>query len=376
MAELLTNRCIREKQGTPKLRQASRIVGLVIFGHVGRRHKDGCFSHQGEFCNGHCACTRCDDCGSLIGEVHSVDEACAHNPITGMGVEPSLTALGMAPTALPQDLIPSFRQARQFAQDGLHRFIHGLCPKATTHDKDHRSLVRESPMSERGMLMFRGGVRQIAHVGPQWIARQDDSIFRKPALEPRQSGTNAVDPLGQQSIGDARKTVLFLDECGETLHSTAWSSKGPLAKPPTPTTTWGQYFRNKRRAFHKLLKSLKGKVRLRALVKFSFDSTDPETVDVVSCGGDFVHFHPSQGAYKSNVCIRVATLDFVRDGKGGVDVTSDATSRNEDVVKAAHQVSVFPLWAPPAPANSCWTTRVTANIMPRDRQVNSKEVPP
>ena len=225
------------------------------------------------------------------------------------------------------------------------------------------------------MLMFRGGVRQIAHVGPQWIARQDDSIFRKPALEPRQSGTNAVDPLGQQSIGDARKTVLFLDECGETF-SNSLVEQGSACEATDAHHDLGAVFSQQTTCFPQTAQKFEGKSEVACAGQFSFDSTDPETVDVVSCGGDFVHFHPSQGAYKSNVCIRVATLDFVRDGKGGVDVTSRATSRNEDVVKAAHQVSVFPLWAPPAPANSCWTTRVTANIMPRDRHVNSKEVPP
>ena len=103
-----------------------------------------------------------------------------------------------------------------------------------------------------------------------------------------------------------------------------------------------------------------------------FHAGDPQAVDVVTGGGNLVHFHAPQGADKADVGLGVAADDLIGNRQRRVDVAACAASGNDDVGEWGHRFSALPCVFTPSPA----TTRDTASIMPMDMHVNSSEVPP
>ena len=218
-------------------------------------------------------------------------------------------------------------------------------------------------------------VQEVAHAFAQWVPRFDNSLGWEPSRQTWQPCAYPVDAIRENSIGDAGKTVLLLNQCRK-----AFSCRLVQQRSTGEATDTHHDLRfvvaQQTTRFDEAAEKFKGKRQVSGAGQFSFKSADPKSVDVVACGGNFFHLHPSHGPYESDVGLRVATLDLVSDGKGGVDVSSSASTGNHDVLDAPHQVSEFPLEDVPACMGSCWTTRVTASIMPSDRHVNRSEVPP
>ena len=230
-------------------------------------------------------------------------------------------------------------------------------------------------MGQRQVVLFWLGFCKGANMCPQRISCLDDSVLWEPALKAREPRTNSVNALGEETVGDSRKAVLFLDERWNAFANCL------IEKRTTCKTTDAHH--NLRfvcskqfPCFYQAAQEFERKGQVAGAGQRSVDSADPQAVDVVTCGGNLVHFHSPQRPNKPDVGLWISTPDFIGNGQGRVNVATGASSRNEHVLYHPSQVKVFADLALPMPALDCCTTRVTASIIPKERQVNRSDVPP
>ena len=180
-------------------------------------------------------------------------------------------------------------------------------------------------MAPCGLEVRRRFIHQFPHVGAKWIACLHDAILRKPTVQSWESCANPVHPLGQQSVGDARKAVLLLDEGGDAF-AHGLVQQGPARK----TSDANHHLRllNTQDAPRcpKAVEQFEREAEVLGAGPTAVQSTDPQPIDAVPCRRDFVHLHPSQGTHKVHFCLGISPFDFIGDGQCGVDVSACASS--------------------------------------------------
>ena len=212
-------------------------------------------------------------------------------------------------------------------------------------------------------------------MGAQGVSSVDNLVLGKPTVEPGQSCTNAVDAVGEKPVGDAGKAVLFLNQRGNAqTHGLVeeWATCKAAHSDDSLRLVSTKHSARLPKAAHEFERE----AQVAGACQGAVNATDPQAVDVVPRRGNLVHFHPPQSTDKPDVCLGVSPLDFIRNGQGGMDVPPGPSSGDNDVVQFGHQVSVLPPVLAPAVAPPLATIRVTASIMPMDRQVKSNDVPP
>ena len=120
--------------------KSHRIMGLMVFGNIWRRHEDGRFMGCAEFGNSACSGAGYHYIGHRIGEVHPANEVAVVDVAqvfarSCCSLHEFIHALLVILPALPDDFYV-FSSGAACVNPGLHSFVEGAAAKAASYNKD------------------------------------------------------------------------------------------------------------------------------------------------------------------------------------------------------------------------------------------------
>ena len=113
-----------------------RVLGLMILGHVGRRHENDRLADQAELRDGACPGTGDDDVGRRIGQVHPFDEGPSPDAARIAAAHELVHLPFVILPGLPDNLKPTL--AHDLIRMGLHRLVQRPGTEASPDDQHDR----------------------------------------------------------------------------------------------------------------------------------------------------------------------------------------------------------------------------------------------
>ncbi len=293
----------------------------MVFGHVGRRHKDAGLAEQFEFADGACACPRHHKVGCCVCRGHVGDERCHHN--SPLSFCRAWSAVTEVLACLPDELKSGIEY---FFQSPLEALIDGKRAEASADNEQCRFVGIQSETLD-------GGVAVAAFVGetcPHRVAGLHDFVGWEKSLHTVVGHADSVGFLRKQFVGDSGIRILFLDECGDTGPLRGLERRpGAVASHPYGYVGLEilYYGAGHRQAFAELEKN-----PCIAPYTSAVKSCHRKAFYLVARRRHPFHLHPVLGSHKENLRFKAA-LKCSGYREGRKDVSSGSPS--------AYQYSVF-----------------------------------
>ena len=162
----------------------------------------------------------------------------------------------------------------------------------------------------------------------QGVAGLDDFVGREPPFEAGKPRADPVHVSGEQSVGDARKPILLLDDRGN-----AGLGRRPEERTACETAHADGHVRSEpaddAAAHPEGAEQPEGKEQV-ACGQSPVKAGDGQTGDGVAGGRHAVHFHAAPGADEFDDRVRFPSLQGFGDGQGRVDVPAGSAAGDED----------------------------------------------
>ena len=291
----------------------------MVLGGGGQRHEDDRLPYQSQLGNRHGAGTRDDHVGQAVSQVHAVDEdSRLHLTFQTQGFHFffGLGDVGLA--RLPDELQVAVLESGQLGTDTL---VDAQGALAATHQQGNRFI--RVKVEERGGFLT-GAVE--GDVGPQRIACEVDLLGREPLVKVVVCHTDGFGFLTHIAVGLARIGVLFLDDGGNAQPVSGFQ-RGTAGETTHANDHVGMETLQDATCLAQATDKFEGQAECREVLG---ESADPQALDRITRLGHTFHLHAAFRTDKEDVGLGKSPLQGIRNGNGGKDVATRATTTNHD----------------------------------------------